>query len=204
MTLAYIFDHAVCCASAASSGGSLHLTTSQLRTKQSLDCPNHIRRTKSSTKKRIIFRRTVRSMFDGQTFAQLRTGFRDSSSRISYRGLLQKPFPKSGMAARQRRFGIGFGRKAAEVWNRVWPQGSGGLESGMAARQRRFGIGFGRKAAEVWNRVWPQGSGGLESGMAARQRRFGIGFGRKAAEVWNRVWSQASGGLESGFFPSPR
>ena len=29
----YIFDHAVCCASAASSGRSLHLITSQLRTK---------------------------------------------------------------------------------------------------------------------------------------------------------------------------
>ena len=33
LTLAYIFDHAVCCASAASSGRSLHLITSQLRMK---------------------------------------------------------------------------------------------------------------------------------------------------------------------------
>ena len=33
LTLAYIFDHAVCCASAASSGQSLHLITSHLRTK---------------------------------------------------------------------------------------------------------------------------------------------------------------------------
>ena len=33
LTLAYIFDHAVCCASAASSGRSLHLLTSQLRMK---------------------------------------------------------------------------------------------------------------------------------------------------------------------------
>ena len=32
-TLAYIFDHAVCCASAASSGRSLHLITTQLRMK---------------------------------------------------------------------------------------------------------------------------------------------------------------------------
>ena len=31
LTLAYIYDHAVCCASAASSGWSLHLITSQLR-----------------------------------------------------------------------------------------------------------------------------------------------------------------------------
>ena len=34
-----------------------------------------IQRTKSSIKKRIIVRRTVRSMFGEQTFAQLRTGF---------------------------------------------------------------------------------------------------------------------------------
>ena len=39
-----------------------------------MDCPNHIRRTKSSVKKRIIVRRSVRSMFGEQTFAQLRTG----------------------------------------------------------------------------------------------------------------------------------
>ena len=38
--------------------------------------PNHIRRTKSSIKKRIIVRRSVRSMFGEQTFAQLRTGFK--------------------------------------------------------------------------------------------------------------------------------
>ena len=68
MTLAYIFDHAVCCASAASSGRSLYLVTSQL------DCLNHVRRTKSSIKKRIIVRRSVRSMFGEQTFAQLRRG----------------------------------------------------------------------------------------------------------------------------------
>ena len=76
LTLAYIFDHAVCCASAASSGRSLHLITSQLRTKySSSNCPNHVRRTKSSVKKQIIVRRTVRSMFGEQTCAQLRTGF---------------------------------------------------------------------------------------------------------------------------------
>ena len=39
-----------------------------------MDCPNHIRRTKSSIKKRIMVRRSVRSMFGEQTFAQLRTG----------------------------------------------------------------------------------------------------------------------------------
>ena len=60
-------------ASSASSGWSLHLITSQLRTKYSLDCPNHIRLTKSSIKKRIIVRRSVRSMFGEQTFAQWRT-----------------------------------------------------------------------------------------------------------------------------------
>ena len=42
----------------------------------SSNCPNHVRRTKSSIKKRIIVRRTLRSMFGEQTFAQLRTGFR--------------------------------------------------------------------------------------------------------------------------------
>ena len=76
LTLAYIFDHAVCCASAASSGWSLHLITSQLRTKSSLDCPNHVRWTKSSIKKRITVHWTVQSMFSKQTCAQLRTGFR--------------------------------------------------------------------------------------------------------------------------------
>ena len=59
MTLAYIFDHAVCCASAASSGRSLHLITSQLRKVNSSNCPNHVRRTKSSIKKRINVRRIL-------------------------------------------------------------------------------------------------------------------------------------------------
>ena len=40
------------------------------------DCPNHIRRTKSSIKKRIIVRQSVQSMFGEQTFTQLRTGFK--------------------------------------------------------------------------------------------------------------------------------
>ena len=76
LTLAYILDHAVCCDTAASSGRSLHLIISQLRSKYtSSNCPNHVRRTKSSIKKRIILRRTVRSMFGEQTFAQLRTSF---------------------------------------------------------------------------------------------------------------------------------
>ena len=85
LTLVYIFDHAVCCASAASSGRSLHLITSQLRTKQSSsNCPNHVRRTKSSINKRITVRRTVRSMFGEQTFAQLRTGFRQPWNTREY------------------------------------------------------------------------------------------------------------------------
>ena len=42
----------------------------------SSNCPNHVRRTKCSVKKRIIVRRTVRSMFGEQTFAQLRTGLK--------------------------------------------------------------------------------------------------------------------------------
>ena len=47
LTLAYILDHAVCCASAASSGRSLHLIISQLRTKYtSSNCPNHVQRSK--------------------------------------------------------------------------------------------------------------------------------------------------------------
>ena len=81
LTLAYIFDHAVCCTSAASSGRILHLITSQLRTKSSLDCPNHVRRTKSSIKIRIIDRWIVRSMFGEQTFAQLRTAFRENINK---------------------------------------------------------------------------------------------------------------------------
>ena len=41
----------------------------------SSNCPNHVRRTKSSIKKQIIVRRTVQNMFSEQTFAQLRTVF---------------------------------------------------------------------------------------------------------------------------------
>ena len=87
LTLAFIFDHAVCCASAASSGRSLHLITSCLRTKKSLDCPNHVWWTKNiNGLKRnnrgvpwwVIVHWTVRSMFGEQTFAQLRTGFRQT------------------------------------------------------------------------------------------------------------------------------
>ena len=33
--------------------------------KQSLDCPNHVRRTKSSIKKRIIVRRTATKLYSG-------------------------------------------------------------------------------------------------------------------------------------------
>ncbi len=40
----------------------------------SLNCPSHVRQTKSSIKKRIIVHRTVWSMFGEQTFAQLRMG----------------------------------------------------------------------------------------------------------------------------------
>ena len=41
-----------------------------------------VRRTKSSVKKRIIVRRTVRSMFGEQTVAQLRTGFTQASAFV--------------------------------------------------------------------------------------------------------------------------
>ena len=77
LSLAYILDHAVCCASAASSGRSLHLLIfiSQLRTKHSSsNCTNLVRRTKSSIKKRIIVRRTVRSMFGEQTVRPVKNG----------------------------------------------------------------------------------------------------------------------------------
>ena len=42
--------------------------------------PNHVRQTKSLIKKRIIVRRTVRSIFGEQTFAQLRTGLTPAQS----------------------------------------------------------------------------------------------------------------------------
>ena len=45
----------------------------------SSNCPNHVRRTKSSIKKQIIVCRTVRSMFGEQTFAQSRMGFRHAT-----------------------------------------------------------------------------------------------------------------------------
>ena len=41
-----------------------------------------VRRTKSSVRKRIIVRRTVRSMFGEQTVAQLRTGFTQASAFV--------------------------------------------------------------------------------------------------------------------------
>ena len=56
----------------------------------SLDCPNYIRRTKSSIKKRIIVRRSVPSMFGEQTFAQLTTGLRLVSRGTSALPSLQK------------------------------------------------------------------------------------------------------------------
>ena len=71
-TFAYILDHAVCCASAASSGRSLRLIKSPLGTKHSSsNCPNHVRRTKSSVKKRIIVSQTVRRMFGEQTVRRI-------------------------------------------------------------------------------------------------------------------------------------
>ena len=74
LTLAYILDHTVCCASGASWGRSLHLITSQLGTKHSSsNCPNHVWRSKSSVKKRIIVRRTVRSRFGEQTVRPVRS-----------------------------------------------------------------------------------------------------------------------------------
>ena len=77
LTLAYILYHAVCCASAASSDRSLHLIISQLRTKySSSNSPNHVRRTKSSIKKRIIVRGTVRGMFGEQTLRPIKNGFK--------------------------------------------------------------------------------------------------------------------------------
>ena len=51
---------------------------------RSLDCPNHVQQTKSSVKKWIIVRRTVRSMFGEQTFAQLRTGLTHTYMYIIY------------------------------------------------------------------------------------------------------------------------
>ena len=49
LTLVYILDHAVCCDSAASSGRSLHLIISQLRTKcSSWNSPKYVRRTNTS------------------------------------------------------------------------------------------------------------------------------------------------------------
>ena len=68
--------------SATSSGRSFHLIASQLRTKQSsLNCPNHVWRTKSSIKKRIIVRQTIQSTFVIQTLAQLRTGLREREKK---------------------------------------------------------------------------------------------------------------------------
>ena len=58
----------------------------------SSNCPNHVRRTKSSIKKRIIVRRTVRSMFGEQTFAQLRTGLRWTHTNHAWRECFWRRF----------------------------------------------------------------------------------------------------------------
>ena len=77
LTLAYILDHAVCCASAASSGRSLHLIISQLIAKHSSsNCPNHVQWSKSSIKKQIIVRQTVHNMFGEQTVRPVKNGFK--------------------------------------------------------------------------------------------------------------------------------
>ena len=66
-----------------SSGRNLHLIISQLRTKHSSsNCPNHVRRSKSSIKKRIIVRRTVRSMFGEQTVRPVKNGLKDRCGMI--------------------------------------------------------------------------------------------------------------------------
>ena len=71
----------MCCVSAASSGRSLHLIISQLRTKHSSsNCPNHVRRSKSSIKNRIVVRRTVRSMFGEQTVRPFKNGLNTAPS----------------------------------------------------------------------------------------------------------------------------
>ena len=87
MTLAYILDHAVCCASAASSGRSLHLIISQLRTKcSSSNCPNHVRRTMSSLKKRSKVRRILRTMFGEANVRPIKNRLytESSSEEVSY------------------------------------------------------------------------------------------------------------------------
>ena len=69
-----------------SSGLSLHLTVSQLRTKlSSSNCPNPVQRTKCSIKKRIIVRRTVRSMIGEQTVRPVENGLKDESDKALLR-----------------------------------------------------------------------------------------------------------------------
>ena len=63
----------------------------------SSNCPNHVRRTKSSIKKRIIVRRTVRSMFGEQTFAQLRTGFATCDLSRPVFSVLTTPYLFTGL-----------------------------------------------------------------------------------------------------------
>ena len=76
LTLAYIWDHAVCSASAASSGRSLHPIISHLRTKySSSNCPYHVRRTMSSIKKRSKVRRILRAMFGEANVHPVKNGF---------------------------------------------------------------------------------------------------------------------------------
>ena len=77
LTLAYILDHDVCYASAASSGRSLNLIISQFRTKySSSNCPNHVRRTMSSIKKRSQIRRILRTMFGEANVRRIKNGLK--------------------------------------------------------------------------------------------------------------------------------
>ena len=57
---------------------------SQLRTKYSTsNCPNHVRRTKRSVKKRIKVSRTVRSMVGEQTVHPIKNGLYTFSSMVT-------------------------------------------------------------------------------------------------------------------------
>ena len=81
----------------------------------SSNCPNHVRRTKSSIKKRIIVCRTVRSMFGEQTFAQL------VSKRTSVRFCFGSPFSANVMVCGHRLVSLSITINRALKWLALLP-----------------------------------------------------------------------------------
>ena len=128
--------------------------------KQSWDCPNHIRRTKSSVKKRIIVRRSVRSMFGEQTLAQLRRGFRDGAQdgppALWGRGPGR---PTCTLGTGPRTAHLHFGDGAQDGPPALWGRGPGRPTCTLGTGPRTAHLHFGDGAQDGPPALWGRGPG---------------------------------------------